>query len=211
MQAKDYVALSASLLALVLTFLNLYVSHFRSGRLEVHAGERLKFNYFEDGNVGVAMTVALANHGARLATVQRVALLLRHRASPDSYLFEPLFYQRLDDDGDKVNDSEPSPITVAGKSFVIKDVLFRSSYDRPSEYSLATAGTYDGMLLAWTSDVTVPTIRNSFSLELTQESIAALARYKEEKKTTMVWVSQSQWRKWAAHWLTEVEVAALRS
>lgn len=210
MQIKDYLALLASLIALVLTLVNIYFTHFRGASLQAVAGEKVGFYYFNEGNLAVVVTVAVVNHGIRSDTLQKLALLVRSPGGADAYLLEPLFYEKLKENGDLLHDSEPAPIPVSGRSTVVKHVLFRASYERPEEFLITAVGTYQLALLAWVRDSIKPVVSQGFTVELSAHDIDKLKDYRSEKKTTLVNVRQSQWRKWYPHYLTEVEFAALQ-
>ena len=199
MGAKDYLTLSLSVLAVVVSLANLYLTQLRRARLELHAGEHLKVNYFVKGNFGAALPVAVTNDGANVGIVLRFGLLMQHADSGEAYLLEPVSYQRLTAEGVLEDESDATPIAVPGRNTAAKNVLFRSSLDRPDEYRLAKAGRYNVTLLAWETESSKPSLHRRFSVEVSPEAIGLLNSYREQKKTSLVWLIQSDWATWGAH------------
>ena len=209
MEAQVIIPLIVSCLALGVSILTLYFSQLRAAAITIIAGEHLNIYYFAQGNCAVTLPISVANNGARIAVVRRVALLIKEGGSPEGYLVEPLFYDRIDEQGDFQHEFQPYPIAVPGRSTETKQILFRSSFERPDEFRFFKSGLYKITVLAWLKNSVEPQAADSFSILIADEDLATLERYRAEKKSTSVRVRQSEWRKWGAHKLTEVETAAL--
>lgn len=209
MDAIIIIPIVVSFLALGVSVLTLYFSQLRSAVLSVIAGELLNIYYFTEGNCAVTLPISVSNNGARTAIVRRIALLIQEGGSAEGYLLEPLFYDRIDERGNFQHDSQPMPIAVPGLSTETKQVLFRSSLERPGEFRFSKAGSYKVTVLAWLRNSVGPQAEDSFSIIISDELLTELEKYRVSKSSASVRVRQSEWRKWGAHRLTEVEIAAL--
>ena len=209
MDAKVFIPIAISCLAIGVSVVTLYFSQLRSAVVAVVAGEHLNIYYFQEGNCAVTLPISVANNGARTAIVRRVALLIQEGGSAEGYLLEPIFYDRIDENGNFQHDTQPLPIAVPGRSTETKQILFRSSFDRPSEFHFLKAGTYKATVLAWLRSSVEPQAADSFSFIISDEELAQLEKNRASKSASSIRVRQSEWRKWGAHRLTEVEIAAL--
>ena len=204
------VSLVLSVAALAVSVATLYLTFLRSPRIQIIAGDHLNIHHFPEGNVGVSLPVIIANNGANLGTVRRVALLVQSHGSSEGYLLEPFFYQRVKESGDFVQDSQPVPIIVGAEEPVTKQILFRSSLDRPSEFQFTKPGTYNILLLGWVSRSEKPDVADSFSVVVSEDETLRLTKLRQEKSGTSVRFPQSRWKQWVARHLTESEVKPLK-
>ena len=209
-QKMKVIPIAISLLAFFSSVLALYFAQLRPAKLQIVAGEHLNIGYYDEGNLNITLPISFVNEGARSSTIRRVALLIQRPGSQEGYLLEPLFYQRINEKGDFLHESMPVPVTVAAKQSIVKQVLFRSSFERPGEFQLVDAGTYNLKLIGWTEDSIEPRVSDSFSIILSDNTVTSLKQCRANKKSATERIPQSTWRKWAAHHLTEVEVKALR-
>jgi hypothetical protein len=209
MEAKLAIPILISCFALLVSVLTLYYSQLRAAAVTIVAGEHVNISYFTVGNVAMTIPISVANNGARTAIVRRVALMIQQAGAIEGYLVEPLFYQRIDEHGNFVHDSQPHPIAVPGRSTETKQVLFRSSYERPSEFRFAKPGAYRLTVLAWVRNSIEPQAAETFSIILSDEEVEKLEQYRTGHESTSLRFQQSDWRKWGAHKLTEVEIQAL--
>ena len=198
-----------SAIAIIISFYSLYMSHIKPAEIDLVAGEHININYFIEGNFALTLPVSFTNNGASIAIIRRVALLIQEPGKKEGYLFEPLFYQRIDEQGNFIHDSMPVPIAVPARDSVTKQIVFRSSLDRPNEFILEKEGKYQVTLLGWIAGSVEPELGDFFSIELTDANIATLNERREQKSTSTIRIRQSKWRKWSAHHLTEFEVDAL--
>ncbi len=206
---KQSAPIIGSIVALIISFYSLYMAHMRPAKVDLIAGEHININYFEERNFGLTLPVNFSNSGASIATIRRVALLIQDPGNKEGYLLEPLFYQRIDERGNFLHDSMPVPIAVPARDTVTKQILFRSSWERPNEFILTKTGTYKLTLVGWIAGSVEPELGDFFSIQLTDEMISTLNERREQKATTTIRLRQSKWRKWSAHHLTELEVDAL--
>lgn len=202
------VAIVVAVLALVISALTFYFSLLAPGKPELYAGESLLLGYYAAGWFYVSLPVSFVNTGTQTLTFKRVGLLVQTPGSQEGYLLEPRCYMRLEG-GRFVQDSEPLPITIAGNKSVSKQVDFEASPDRPDEFKLLKSGTYGLTLLGWCKDSTHPTVSSSFSIVVSDGQTNLLEERRTKKDDNAIRVPQAAWRKWAAHFLTEVEVKAL--
>jgi hypothetical protein len=198
-----------SILALLVSLLSLYYSQVRGAKLRLVAGEHLNINHFVEGNVGVSLPVSLINEGVRPATLRRVGLTISIKGKVEGELLEPFYFQRIDDKGNFLQESMPTPITVAASQSVVKQVLFRSDFNHPAEFHLVNPGTYELVLLGWTEDSFVPSVKDKFDIEISEEDASQLRQYLASKTLLTIRISQFAWRKWRAHHLTEAEIQDL--
>jgi hypothetical protein len=209
MEAKIVIPVLVSALALGVAFVTLYFSQLRAAAITITAGEHVNIWYFTEGNCAATLPINVANNGARTAVVRRLALLIQEGGSTEGYLFEPVFYDRIDEDGNFQHESQPHPIAVPGRSTETKQILFRSSLERPEEFRFRKAGSYRLTVVAWLKNSVKPQAADTFSLLITDTDLETLEKYRAENQATSVRLQQSDWRKWGAHKLTEVETAAL--
>lgn len=206
--AQTLIPILVSALALAVSVLNLYVTRFRPARLQLIAGEHIHMAQYQGGRFSLTVPVSIANAGSTMVTVDRVALLIQATGSAEGYLLEPAYYMKLSDTGNFVFESTSVPITVGGVENVTKQILFTSSLERPAEFQLY-AGSHDLTLLAWARDQVKPRASDTFSIILSSTAIAEMAANRDAGVNMSTRLPQSKWRAWAAHHLTEVEVAAL--
>lgn len=209
MEAKVLIPVVVSVVALIVSGAALYYSQLQGAVVSIVVGEHVNIHHFEEGNSSVSLPISFGNNGATIATVHRVALLVRRPGSNEGYLLEPLNYQKMDENGDFQHDTQAMPIALPGRSATAKQVRFRSSLERPTEFQFIKPGTYDMTVLAWLENSVEPQRKSTFSLVISDEDATTLAERLKKKSPTTVRIGQSQWRKWSAHKLTEVEVAAL--
>lgn len=209
-ELKDLIPIAISIVAFVASIISLYVSKLRPGKLHLAAGEHIAISHQPEGSATFILPVNLANAGSKHLTVDRVALLIQHSGSPEGYLLAPAFYLTLAESGDFKYDSLSVPITIFGGENVTKQVMFGSSTERPIEFQMTKAGSYDLTLLAWLHGSTKPCMSDSFSLEVSEAHVATLADYIREKKTFSVKLPQSKWRAWDAHYCKAHEVEDIK-
>jgi hypothetical protein len=209
-ESKLVVTSVLSVLALGISSLTLYFARFKRANLSVLAGEYLNLSYFREGNCGITLSVNIANAGARLVTVRRLGLLVQEPGSGAGYLLEPLYYQGLNDSGDFVHESQPVPIPVEGYGSETRQVLFRSSFERPAEFRFRRAGVYRVTVLVWLDPSGPPHTADDFTVALSEAEVAILETRRETGDTNTWRVRQAEWRLWGAHHLAEADVAALR-
>ncbi|MDO8444842.1 MAG: hypothetical protein Q7T53_01850 [Deltaproteobacteria bacterium] len=205
-EIKDIIPITISIVALFVSIISIYVSRFRPGKLYLTAGEHIHISHDPTGSVKFILPMNVANSGSRHLTIDRVALLIQDRGNPEGYLLEPAFYLALAESGDFKYDSLSVPITIFGGENITKQVMFNSSIERPTEFQMTKAGTYDLTLLAWLHGSTKPQKSEFFSVVVSEEHIVNLRRYIEEKKSSSVKLRQSKWRAWDAHPCKETEV-----
>jgi hypothetical protein len=208
-QIEVMLPISISVLALIVSGLTLYLSHLRPARIRIVAGESVHLHYFEEGNFGITLPVSFVNQGARIGTVSRVALLIQKNGSDEGYLLEPHAYQRLDSNQNFLHESTASPISVPSKSNILKQVLFKSSVDRPDDFKIVS-GKFDLFLFGWTEGSIRPSAMDEFSIEVSEPVVHQLDEWHKKKITYTIGVLQSKWRKWSAHRLTEIEINTLQ-
>ena len=151
-ERKVLIPIVISCFSLAISFMTFYLSHLRSAHIQIDSGEYIDIYYFTLDTLGITLQISIVNHGAQLATIRKLALLIQSPGSSEGYLLEPRWYQRIDQDGNFLYDSLPVPIAVASRQNVTKQVLFRSSLDRPKEFQLTKPGVYNMTVLGWITD-----------------------------------------------------------
>jgi hypothetical protein len=210
-ETKDLIILAISFISLLVSLSTLYFTQLSVARVQIMAGEHLNIGHFPHGNLNISLPVTFVNHGARTAIVRRVALLVQTPGSNEGYLLEPLYFQRIDEKGDFLHDSLPTPIGIGAKENVTKQVLFRSSYERPTEFQLTNSGTYVFTLLGWMKNVVNPDLSDSFSIIISKEAATNLQDGLANKSVSTERITQAAWRNWTARSLTEYQVKGLIS
>jgi hypothetical protein len=212
-ELKTLIPIVISSLALIVSFTTLYMTKIAPGKVRSIAGEHINIFYLKEGNIGVTLPVSFSNIGAKTVNIQRVALLFQSQNDKKSYLFEPVFYERLTEHGGFVPESQAAPIIIPTGKTVTKQVLFRSSIERQNEFQVR-AVTYKLTLLVWIAGSVKPERTDSFYITLSDENIKfILEQYqlvKDNKPNVSFRTLQSKWRKWTAHYLTEDEVKDLQ-
>jgi hypothetical protein len=203
LEFKDFITIGIACIALSLSVTTLYFSQLRVARLQIAAGEYLHAGHFTQGNFNVSLAVTLVNHGAQTAIVQRVALVIRRPQNGESYLLEPIFFQSVDGAGNFVHESPAAPFGVSSKQSLTKQVLFRSSYPRPTEFQMIEPGVYEFTLLGWVGDKRNPVLSTSFSALFSEENVAELRTNLAQQLTATVSVSQAAWEDLTARKLTD--------
>ena len=198
-----------SVVAVLLSGLGLYWSHLRSARLEIFAGELIHLYHSSAGELRILVSVAIANHGARLGAILRFALIVEFPHGTQRYLLEPLSYQRVTDRGTHADESDPTPVPVVSRSSTVKVVLFTSSADHPEDFDIDKAGTYQFIVLAWTPNSEMPILYDRFEVQVTEKTAKRLRQKRLEKNCVMTAVSNAKWQKWSARLISKSEVAAL--
>lgn len=206
---KDSAAIIISLCALFISFITLYISQLSAGQIKILAGEHLNIGHYKEGNVTVSLSVLLFNTGARTAIVKKLSLLVKQQESGVSYLLEPYFYQKIGETGHFQNDAQPSPIAIAGKQNIAKQVVFRSSQERPTEFQILSAGTYEFTLFAWMKDSIKPDISNSFALNIDAKTALILNNDLKNRPAFTTRIPQKVWSKWQAQTLTDEQIKDL--
>lgn len=209
MGEDNLISIVISMVSFVVSAVALYFAQLRRADIGITAGELLNISHFPEGNCGVTLPVSIANRGARPTTVHRLGLLVQKPGSKEGYLMEPLYYQKIDQAGNFLHDTQPVPIAVAGGRSETRQVLFRSSFERPDEFTFTRPGEYNFTILAWIKESVEPQAGDSFLVDLSEQSASQLDRWRKEKNTMSERVRRFEWKKWEAHKLTEVEVAAL--
>lgn len=209
--SKDFITIGIACIALLVSFTTLYLAHFKAARVLIMAGDNLNIGHFIEGNLNISLPVSFVNHGARTAIVRRVALLVQIPNNNEGYLLEPLFFQRVDEKGNFLQDSPSAPIGIGSKQSLTKQILFRSSHERPTEFQLLDSGTYNFTLLGWVKDVVHPDISDSFSIIISEETASNLRASFESKSGPTIRVPQAIWRNSTARSLTAYQVKGLIS
>jgi len=163
---KDWLPLVISVAALVVSFVNLYITNFRPARVRAKAGEYVDLGLLREGNFYASVPIAFSNDGSRSSIITKVALLVVGGQGRESYLFEPVDYQRLGEDFLYVPESAPAPITLKGGDNVVKQVRFRSPLGMPAPLQVYGPGRHDLALLAWLDDADDPVVLERFSVKL---------------------------------------------
>ncbi len=202
-------AIVISVISLGVSFVTLYFSHLRRGKNHIVTGEHINISHDLDGRVGITLPVSFANDGARLTTVQRVGLLVQLESDEEGYLLEPVFYQRINEVGDFVQDSQPVPIRIPARQSITKQIFFGSSQHHPGEFQILKPGKYHLRILGWESDADKPRLVDKFAIIVSDQDAASLNERFDQRTLTSVRICQSKWRSWSAHPLTAKEVNLL--
>ncbi len=208
-EPKDIITFCIASVALLVSLTTLYLTQLKAARVQIMVGENLNIGHFSEGNLHISLPVAFVNDGARTAIVKRVALLIQTPNSNEGYLLEPTFFQRNDEKGNFLHDSPAAPIGIGSKQSLTKQILFRASYERPTEFQLIDSGTYNFTLLGWVKGAIHPDISDSFSVIISKEIAANLRTHLESKSGTTILIPQAIWRNWTARSLTEYQVKGL--
>lgn len=213
-EMKVLIPIAISIVAMLVSIVSLYVSRLRPGELHLAAGEHTFISHepegIAEGCVRFILPVNVANAGSKHLTVDRVALLIQHRGNPEGYLLEPTFYLVLGESGDFKYNSPSIPITVFGGENVTMQVMFGSSTERPTEFQMTKADTYDLTLLAWLHGSIKPSVSDFFSLVVSEAHAVTLANHIKEKKPFSLKIPQSKWRSWDAHFCKATEVEDIK-
>jgi hypothetical protein len=208
-QPQMLISIILSLIALTISVTTLYLTHLRKALLRISAGEDVIISHTDAGLLWVNLPVSFENHGTRLGTVTRVALLVQNPGSKEGYLLEPIYFQGIDKNADFIFESLPTPIVVVGKGSITKTVLFASSSKTPGDFTLTKPGLYQMRLLAWSYHPEKPAVSYEFSIEISEENSKYLSDSLEKKENNFIRIPQYHWRQWAAHHLRESEVKTL--
>jgi hypothetical protein len=209
MDANTWVPILISSFALMVSFLSLYFTAIRPARLEILPGEEVFLSHFSEGNFSISVPVSFINHGARTGVVRRLALLVQPPGEEDPYLLEPLNFQKVDDKGGFHVEAMVAPVAVGGRQSVTKQVIFRSSYERPKEFQVVSPGIYHFRLLTWTTQESGPTSRYPFSAEIPADMALALKQRLQVGDVKWDRVRLEPWRRWAARRLSAREASGL--
>lgn len=202
LELKDFITIGIACVALFLSVTTLYFSQLRVARLQIVAGEYLYAGHFTKGNFNISLAVTLVNHGAQTAIVHRVALVIQKPEIGEPYLLEPIYFQGIDGDGNFVHESPAAPFGVSSKQSLTKQVLFRSSYPRPTEFQMIEPGVYKFTLLGWVDDTKRPALSTSFSALFSEEDVAELRTNLTQQLSATVPVTQAVWEGLTARKLT---------
>lgn len=190
-------------ISFLLSIYTLYITQWRRACLKIFIGEHLNLGHFIEGNFQITLPITFINDGARLGVIRSVSLLIQGPNIDDGYLLEPYFIQKINDAGHFQHESQPAPITIAGKQTITKQILFRSSPIRPTEFRLLNKGTYVLTLLCWTGDSNNPGAMAATRLNISHETAVKLnADFKKTSNTTRVIHDD-----WAATPLTSKQIA----
>jgi hypothetical protein len=200
MQRKNIIAIAMSALALIVSFFSVYWSHLRSADIEVTTGEWGDAGYWDTKKFWLLLPVTFTNHGARTATVRKIALVLQTPDGKNSYLLESLYFQRIEG-GKWVNESVPIPVAVPPGESVNKLVQFASSEQNPNEFEiLQTTGSYPATLLMWTTASEKPDLREPLIFELSSQELEILKKVRAGG-SGVARLYQSQWSRWRSQLL----------
>ncbi len=205
----NILAIVISVIALLVSFITLYLTHLKAARIAIIAGEHLNIGHYIEGNLNITLPITFVNYGAKTATVKRVALLIQKSGNSEGYLLEPYFYQKVGDSGEFQNESQPTPIGVSGKQNITKQVLFRSSEERPFEFQLIKEGSYTFTLLGWVDTSEIPDISDTFNLEIEPEIATKLELELGKKTASTIRIPQATWRNWTSQKLKQYQVKGL--
>lgn len=205
---SDALKFGLPVLSLLLSIYTLYVTQWRNARLQIFVGEHVNLGHFKEGNFHITLPVVFINNGVRVGVIRRVALLIKGSGSDDGYLLEPYFYQSIREDGHFKHESQPVPITIAGKQNLTKQILFRSSEERPTEFQLLNTGAYTLTLLGWTSDSGNPALATSFSFDISLDAATKLHSDFKNRTGNTTRITQKNWFNWTAKSLTREQIKA---
>jgi hypothetical protein len=208
---REALVLVLSIFSFSISLIALYKTQFSSARMRIFAGEHLNVGHFKEGNFQITLPVVLVNSGIKTGVIRRVGLLIQIQASGAGYLLEPYFYQKIDEAGNFQNESQPAPIAIGGKQNLTKQIQFRSSLERATEFRLLDPGSYSLKLLGWTDSSRGPDLLDSLSFTISPKSAAQLQSDFEQLNGKTTRVSQEDWIDWQARTLTEREIKALRT
>lgn len=94
----------------------------------------------------------------------------------EGYMLEPLVYEKADDNMNMKTASLAVPITVVGRGAETRQVLFRSSFDNPTEFQDLRAGEYQVTVLAWLHNSDEPQAADTFRLVVETKDAAQIAK-----------------------------------
>jgi hypothetical protein len=192
-----------------MSIITLYKTQFSSARMRIFAGEHLNIGHFKEGNFQITLAVVLVNTGVKTGVISRIGLLIQNSASRSGYLLEPYFYQKIDEAGHFLHDSQPAPIAISGKQNLSKQILFRSSQEGGTQFRLLQPGTYSLNLLGWTKTSADPDLLDSFSFTVSPENSKQLQFDFKQSTGKTTRISQARWFPWQARSLTQEQVKAL--
>lgn len=171
--ALKYGSLIISSVALCISGYTFWRTQFYSPDVNFTTGESVTAGHFPEGNGQVLVPVVATNPGAKPQVIDRLALRVIPPSGRGGYLFEPYYYQKIDDQGNPTSESTPEPILVQGNGMALKHVLFRSALDRPFRFS--RPGVYKAQILSWTRGSLQPTVSQQFDFRVDSALVAVMA------------------------------------
>ena len=154
---RNWGALAFSAIAVLVSSMSAYFTFIQGPRISIFPGELVTLINLP-GNLEFRVPLTFVNQGARLGTVQKLALAIRSPGSDRVYVLEPLYFEGLDDDGDLKHKRLIGPIPVPAKSTVAEHILFVTSHEGREDFRLTLEGEHSVTVLAWQSSGGPPSI-----------------------------------------------------
>jgi hypothetical protein len=198
---KERLSIIISVLAFCISSISFYLSALRPADPHIIGGSSVYIFHDVTGRASVAMPLSLSNNGARVAVIQRLALLVRHPEQKDGYLLAPYAFQRINDKGEPQDESMAGSLVIPGRSQITKQILFKAS-QADDKFSIASPGRYGFTLLAFLGGETSPMVTDAFGVELSELDANQLMHWYELGVTNSVVVEREQWKEWRPGFLS---------
>jgi hypothetical protein len=148
----SYVAISGavlSILSLFISIVSLYFSALRASDITISVSESLFISYGFEGNLGIAMSLAFSNAGARPGIVSNVMLRCERIGSNESTDLFEVYYASFEENGGLKMEAFPVPEVVKAGDKFNRLILFWSSAGQHEysvgDYSCSVLARLDGM------------------------------------------------------------------
>lgn len=192
---KERLSIIISVLAFGISSISFYVSVLRPGEPHIIGGSSVYIFHDVTGRASVAMPLSLSNNGARLAVIERLALLVRHPQHRNEYLLAPYAFQRINEKGEPQDESMAGSIVIPGRSQITRQILFKAS-QIDDKFSLTTSGRYGFTLLAFLAGEPSPVVADTFDLSLSELDADQLSHWYALGVTNSLLVERQQWKQW---------------
>ena len=201
---KERLSIIISVLAFCISCVSFYLTVLRPAHLQIIAGSSIYIFHDIEGRASVAMSLSIANNGARPAVVERLGLLVRRPGEKNGYLLTPTAFQKINEKGEPQDESMVGAVVVPGRSETRKQLLFKAS-QKDDNFSITSRGDYHLIVLAWVGTGSSPFVADTLNVSLSDVDAAQLAHWLELSIPNSVVVDRLQWRQWQPGFLGNVD------
>ena len=201
---KERLSIIISILAFCISSVSFYLTVLRPAEPQIIAGSSIYVFHDMYGRASVAMSLSMANNGARPAVVERLGLLVRRMGEKDGYLLTPTAFEKINEKGEPQDESMVGAVVIPGRSETRKQMLFKASQE-DDHFSITSQGDYHVTMLAWLVGKHSPLVVDTLDFHLTEVDANQLSRWLELNMANSVVVERLQWKAWQPGFLGNVD------
>ena len=201
---KERLSIIISVLAFCISSVSFYLTVLRPAEPQIIAGSSVYIFHDVEGRASVALSLSMANNGARPAVVERLGLLIRRPGEKNGYLLTPSAFEKINENGEPQDESMVGAVVIPGRSETRKQLLFKAS-QQDDNFSITSRGDYRMTVLAWLAGKASPLVMDTLDFQLSEIDAAQLSHRLELNVPNSVVVERLQWKAWQPGFLENVD------